>query len=97
MYRLLVGAAFIAAFFVAPVTAQPACGLRDAIVARLRSGYQEDRRSAGIAANGDLVEVFVSQTGTWTILVTRPGGPSCVVSVGNSWQRDDVSEKRDGV
>ena len=71
-----------------PAQAQQACGPRDKIVTRLNTVYQETRHAAGIAANGNLVEVFVAESGTWTIMISRPGGRSCVVATGHHWQRD---------
>jgi hypothetical protein len=40
----------------------------------------------GLAASGSIVEILVSQTGSWTILVTSPNGTSCVVAVGDYWE-----------
>jgi hypothetical protein len=63
------------------------CGPRDAVVEGLARTYGETRRSAGIAANNGLLEVFASdETGTWTITVTTPGGPTCLVASGESYQ-----------
>ena len=71
-----------------PSNAQQAvCGKRADIVARLSSGFSEQPRSAGLASNGSLVEIFASKQGTWTIIFTRPGGPTCLVAVGDNWQR----------
>jgi hypothetical protein len=40
-----------------------------------------------VQANGHLVEVFASNDGTsWTIVVTRPDGWSCIVAVGEDWE-----------
>lgn len=71
-----------------PSNAQQAvCGKRSAIVERLNSGFSEQPRSAGLASNGSLVEIFASKQGTWTIIYTKPGGPTCLVAVGDNWQR----------
>lgn len=78
-----------------PAQAQQACGPRDAIVTRLSDVYKETRQASGIAANGNLVEIFVATSGTWTIMVSRPGGHSCVVAVGNHWEVEPV--KRDAL
>jgi hypothetical protein len=35
-----------------------------------------------------VVEVYASsETGSWTIVVTRPGGPTCLVAAGQSFQQ----------
>ena len=41
----------------------------------------------GLLGNGWLVEVFASEDGrSWTILVSRPSGISCVMGSGQDWQ-----------
>ena len=71
----------------APSQAQQVCGKRTDIVNRLGSGFAEQPRAAGLAADGNLVEVFASNNGTWTIIYTKPGGLTCLVAVGDNWQR----------
>jgi len=68
------------------VNAQSVCGKHADIVKRLNTGYEEFQSSAGIAANGNLVEVFSSKKGTWTIIFTKPGGMTCLMAVGEMWQ-----------
>ena len=63
------------------------CGKRADIVKRLNSGFEEQRRSAGLAADGNLVEVFASEQGTWTIIYAQPGGLTCLVAVGDNGSR----------
>ncbi|MBT8411243.1 MAG: hypothetical protein KJP02_05540 [Octadecabacter sp.] len=63
------------------------CADRDRIVDRLASGYGETRQSVGLGSDNTLVEVFASlETGTWTIVITRAGGPSCLVASGQAYQ-----------
>lgn len=71
-----------------PVAAQSAnCGPHEVIVARLATGYGESRRSIALGANNTVVEAFASEeTGTWTITVTSPGGPTCLVASGQNYQ-----------
>lgn len=65
----------------------PNCGPREAVVNRLAEGYGETRQSIGIGANNAVVEVFASaETGSWTITVTRPGGPTCLVASGQAFE-----------
>ena len=45
----------------------------------------------GIGASGEaLYELFVADTGTWTILVTRPDGTSCIAASGESWMTNTL-------
>jgi hypothetical protein len=63
------------------------CGARDAVIARLSTGYGETRRSVGLAANNAVLEVFASDTtGTWTVTVTLPTGMTCLVASGDNYQ-----------
>ena len=63
------------------------CADRAQIVERLAQSYGESRQSVGLASDNALVEVFASsETGSWTIVITRPGGPSCLVAAGQSFQ-----------
>ena len=65
----------------------PACHSHADLAAMLNQKYAEQPSAVGLQANGDLVEVFVANDGTsWTIVVTRPDGWSCIVAVGENWE-----------
>lgn len=70
----------------APAFAQMVCGNHADIEKRLESGYQETRAAVGLAANGGLIEVYTSEKGTFTVVLTRPNGLSCLLAVGENWQ-----------
>ncbi len=65
--------------------AQAVCGKRAEIIKRLHTGYAEVEVGAGIAQNGNLVEVFASQKGGWSIIYTTPSGITCMMAVGENW------------
>jgi hypothetical protein len=71
------------------------CGPRDQVVAGLATRFDEIRRGAGLAAGPDgraqVVEVFTSAAGSWTITVTLPNGQTCLVASGQAW--NDVTEE----
>ena len=70
-------------------TAQVACGYRDAITTVLSERYGETQMALGVQNAGSIVEVWTSKdTGTWTILMTRPNGTSCLMASGEGWQRN---------
>jgi len=80
-------AAFLAAFFlVAPVQAQTMCGERSAVIASLEKTYSEIPVSMGLANNGAVIEILASPTGTFTIILTRPNGVTCVIETGEAWR-----------
>ena len=77
-----------------PVLAQASnCAARDTIIAKLAKAYAEQPVSLGVTAQGGLLEVLASPDGTWTILVTLPNGPTCLVSHGDGWsEREPVAD-----
>lgn len=78
-------AAFLAATSLSAQTNN--CADHATVVERLASGYGESRQSIGMGADNTVVETFASlETGTWTITVTRAGGPTCLVASGNGFQ-----------
>jgi hypothetical protein len=62
------------------------CGDRNQILQRLEQGHQEKPQALGLSADGGVLEILVSPQGGWTILVTYPKRPTCVVAVGEAWQ-----------
>lgn len=66
------------------------CAPHDVVVQRLFEGYGETRQALGLGADNSVVEVFASQeSGSWTITVTRPGGPTCLVAAGQAFTLED--------
>ena len=61
------------------------CGKRADILTGFASTYHEVRSAIGIADGGALIEVLVSPSGTWTMVVTKPGGVTCVIGTGRDW------------
>lgn len=67
--------------------AQVPCGERAKIVGWLGVNYKEAPVATGVSNKGALVEVLSSVDGeTWTIIVTKPNGISCIVDTGQAWQ-----------
>jgi hypothetical protein len=60
------------------------CGPRDKIVKSLRAGYGEKPKYVAII-DRNILEVFVSPKGTWSILQTTGKGYTCVMGVGEAW------------
>lgn len=68
--------------------AQFVCAPRDGIVTELAQHFKEAPEANGITSDGMMLEVFVSETRSWTILVTSPKGISCVAATGENWERE---------
>lgn len=94
--RAAVSAAFLAFVGVLTISSLPAaaqspqCGARAAVLDRLSDKYGEQPVSIGVTATGSLLEVLASPEGSWTIVVTVPGGPTCLVSSGDGWHNAPI-------
>ena len=65
-----------------------ACGDHGRLVAALSERYREQPVSMGLQNNGNLLQVFASdETGSWTILSTATDGTSCILAVGEHFER----------
>lgn len=69
-----------------PAQAQT-CAARELIVSRLAETYGESRQSMGLGANNSVVEVFASDAGTWTIIVTMANGTACLIASGQAFEQ----------
>jgi hypothetical protein len=70
-----------------PAEAAPKlCGDRDQILKRLEQAHEETPQAIGLSGDGVVVEVLVSPDGGWTMLVTYPKRPTCVVAAGPAWE-----------
>lgn len=64
---------------------QTVCAPREIVAQALGREYGEAQVGAGLA-DGNIIELWVNaETGTFTLLVTRPDGISCMVGAGDSW------------
>lgn len=71
----------------APAQAQTGCDSRASIVDQLRDDYREAPVAYGLEQSGSVVEVLISENGqSWTVLITRPDGITCIAAAGQHWQ-----------
>ena len=68
------------------VTLPAACGEHEAMVKKLASDYSESRKSVGLSGTGDVVELFASDAGTWSVVITNVSGVSCLIMSGENWE-----------
>ena len=89
--RLMIATAVALAMFGATAAttssaqANPNCRERDSIVEVLATRYKETRRAYGLSNPLQMLELFASDSGTWTALMTTPDGKSCIVASGDAW------------
>jgi len=68
-------------------TQQMLCNKRSEVMKNLSANYREAPTALGVSSNGGVLEVMTSKDGkTWTVLLTKPDGTSCLVAMGNSWE-----------
>ncbi len=61
------------------------CGPRDQIVSQLGAMFKEAPSGMGMIDPTAVVEVFVSDAGTFTILASGTDGTSCILASGEGW------------
>ena len=86
--------AAIAATTAGPVIAGPVadsgnsagkvCARHDALTKHLSASYAEQPLNLALDANGNMVEVYSSNQGSWTMVVITPAGVACVVATGEA-------------
>jgi hypothetical protein len=75
--------------FAPPATGQqPKCAPLENMSRARSAQYSEHSVGLGLIENGNVLQRFESEGGrSWTIIVVRPSGMSCVWLVGESWAR----------
>ncbi len=77
------------------VAAQMLCVERVDMLNSLASEYGEELIEVKMMEEYGLVEVLKSPTnGTWTLLLTKPGGISCVLATGNGLDTDEEDPEK---
>jgi hypothetical protein len=89
LVRALIALGLLAGTPSAKAEARQACAERALVVQRLAERYGETLRSMGLQQNNGVVEIYSSEaTGTWTILMTRPDGTTCLLAAGQLWEQN---------
>lgn len=93
MAKMVLTAMVATAAFASGAQAAPACGKRDDVLAQLSARYREAPVGIGVAGNGGLIELLTAGTGaTWTLIITLPNGPTCLLAAGQDWQPLQAAE-----
>jgi hypothetical protein len=82
----LAAVAVLAAAGSSPAIAQSACGPREQLVKLLADQYKEDPVGMGLSQPGQVLEVFASSNGSWTMVMTLPDGKACMIAAGDNWE-----------
>src|SRR3954468_7713801 len=71
------------AFVASPAMGQQPCGDRADILRELESQFRETVRLRMLDKQGRMGEITASPSGSWTALVTRPDGVTCMGGSGD--------------
>lgn len=78
--------ALMTALCAAPATATDLpCADRGVLMTLLETEYGEVSVGYGYETRDGVVEIYVSEDATWSLLVTTPNGRSCVIAMGTDW------------
>jgi hypothetical protein len=69
-----------------PAQAQLVCGGHDDVIAGLAHAFQQRQIGYGVVGQAAIVEIYVSASGTWTMLITDVTGQSCILATGEGWE-----------
>jgi len=71
-----------------PAAAVEACVLHDVALQQLSKAYGEQVAGRGLSADGQkMIELFTSESGSWTLVITDVSGRSCMLASGDVWVR----------
>jgi len=65
------------------------------LVAHLREQFQERQFAFGLIGHMAIMEVYVADSGSWTIIVTDVAGRSCIVAAGEHWENVMIPTDQD--
>lgn len=52
----------------------------------LSDQYKESPVGIGLAQPGQVLELFASQAGSWSMVMTMPDGKACLIAAGENWE-----------
>ncbi|NKB21415.1 MAG: hypothetical protein GKS01_13045 [Alphaproteobacteria bacterium] len=61
---------------------------------QLAEHYSERRVGVGVTNGNAVMQLFTSPKGSWSLVLTLPGGPSCIAGAGENWQRLIPKQRR---
>lgn len=76
-----------------PALAQGPCVDRSDFLKHLAGTYDELPVAMGLTSRGAVLEVTVSEGGSWTIIITKPDGMTCGLAAGIGWET--LKQKKD--
>ena len=88
----VIGAALaLSALSALSAQAQFICGGHSDLVAGLAQAFQQKQLGYGVVGQSAIVEIYVSASGTWSMLVTDVQGRSCIFATGEGWESTAIA------
>ncbi len=76
----------------AAATGSPQCAPRPEILKELSKRFNEEPVALGLTNDGSSLKCLTSDGGsTWTIMISRPNGSSCLVAAGEGWEQGKIA------
>ncbi len=66
---------------------QPKCLPRAQLVETLKSQYQETLTAGGLQTPTQMIEVWTSDSGSFTVISTMADGTACIMAAGQHWSQ----------
>ena len=96
--RILTSALLFGMACTGPPAWAQSCAPRAAVVTLLKESYGEVLAARGLQDTKALIEIFASvESGSFTVLRSRPDGISCILSTGTHWLVEPILPKKEGV
>ncbi|AZO73208.1 MAG: hypothetical protein E5V92_11555 [Mesorhizobium sp.] len=99
MTRFLMAAIILAAaaiYGIAQANAAAQCAPRSDVVKALGDKFHESVAGRGLINPNVVLEIFVSDQGSWTVLASDTKGQSCILSVGEGWDSPTIAAAMPG-
>ena len=71
------------------------CGPHDTVLDRLQKTYGELPVGIGVTQQGDLLEIVAAAGGSWSVIISKPNGITCLVAAGEGWRSLDGKLPKD--
>ncbi len=66
---------------------QVQCAKHQLLAGMLTEKYSEAPVAMGTVNEDRYMQLFISRSGSWTIVVTRTDGQACIVAAGQNWEK----------
>ena len=82
---LLIGVSATDAASTSPI-AEIICDDRQRLEERLSSQFRSEKVGAGMRDPETVMQIWTADNGSWTLVMARANGTSCIVAMGEHWE-----------